>query len=116
MRPEQKLPKQQKKYLSLGSNKEELLEFLLQDWDTNERHIRQVGEKEVFITVKAGAYKIYNCNNSLMCQPVHQLLQNQEEADTKVFLAAKFAQEIGCRDAVIFTVDSDVAILACYFA
>ena len=51
-----------------------------------------------------------------MCQPVHQLLQNQEEADTKVFLAAKFAPETGCRDAVIFTVDSDVAILACYFA
>ena len=40
---------------------------------------------------------------------------NQEEAYTKVFLAAKFAQEIGCRDAVIVTVDCDVAILACYF-
>ena len=26
------------------------------------------------------------------------------------------AQEIGCRDAAIFTVDSDIAILACYFA
>ena len=59
---EQKLLKQQKKYLSPGSSKEELLEFLLQDWSSNERHIRQIGEKEVFITVKAGAYKIYNCN------------------------------------------------------
>ena len=116
MRLEQKLPKQQKKYLSLGSNKEELLEFLSQDWSSNERHIRQTGEKEAFISVKAGAYKIYNCNNSLMCQPVHQISSNHEEADTKVFLAAKFALEIGCRDAVIFTIDSDVAILACYFA
>ena len=35
--------------------------------------------------VKAGTYKIYNCNNSLMWQPVHQLSQNQEEAETKVF-------------------------------
>ena len=42
---EQKLPKQQKKYLSPGSSKEELLEFLLQDWSSNERHIRQIGEK-----------------------------------------------------------------------
>ena len=115
MRPEQKLPKQQKKYLSLGSRKEELLEFLLQDWSTNERHIRQIGEKEVFIMIKAGTYKIYNCNNNLMCQPVHQLSLNQEEADTKVFLAARFAQEIGCRDAVIFTIDSDFSILACFF-
>ena len=51
-----------------------------------------------------------------MCQPVHQLSSNQEETDIKVFLAAKFAQEIGCRNADIFTVDSDVVILACYFA
>ena len=49
-----------------------------------------------------------------MCQPVHQLSSNQEEADTKVFLATKFAQEIGCMDAVIFAVGNDVAILACY--
>ena len=115
-RPEQKLLKQQNKYLSLDSKKEELLEFLLQDRSSNERHIRQIGEKEVFITVKTGAYKIYNCNNSLMSQPVHQLSSNHEETDTKVFLAAKFAQEIKCRDAVIFAVDSDVAISACYFA
>ena len=59
MRSEQKLSKQQKKKLSLDSNKEELLEILLEDWSSNERHIRQIGEKEVFITVKVGAYKIY---------------------------------------------------------
>ena len=51
-----------------------------------------------------------------MSQPAHQLSSNHEETDTKVFLAAKFAQEIKCRDAVIFAVDSDVAISACYFA
>ena len=101
MRPEQKLPKQQKKYLPLGSNKEELLEFLLHDWSSNECHIRQIREKEEFIAVKAGAYEIYNCKNSLMCQPVHQLSSNQELADTKVFTAGKFAQEIACKDAIL---------------
>ena len=68
----------------------------------------------MFITVKASAYKIYNCNNSLMCQPARQLSSNQGEADTIVIFAAKFAQEIVCGDAVIFTVDSDIANLACY--
>lgn len=34
-RPDQKLPKQMKKYLSLGSNKEELVDFLLEDWKSN---------------------------------------------------------------------------------
>ena len=86
------------------------------DWSSNEGHIRQIGEKELLIMVKAGTYKIYNSNNSLMCPPVHQHSSDHKEADNKVFSAAKFAQKIGCRDAVIFTVDSDVAILACYFA
>ena len=45
-----------------------------------------------------------------------ELSSNQEEADTKVFLAAKFAQDLGCRDVGIFTVDSDVAILVCYYS
>ena len=50
------------------------------------------------------------------CQPVDQLSSNQEEADTKMFLASKVAQEAGCSDTVIYTVDSDVAILALYYA
>ena len=52
----------------------------------------------------------------IMHHPFHELSSNQEEADTKVFLAAKQTQEIGCSEAGIFTVDSDVAILACYYA
>ena len=52
----------------------------------------------------------------MMWQPVHQVSSNQEETYTKVFSTEKIAQEIGCRDAVIFTIDNDVAILACYFA
>ena len=51
-----------------------------------------------------------------MCQPFDELSSNQEEADTKVFLAAKLAQDIGCSNIGIFTVDSDVAILACFYA
>ena len=49
-------------------------------------------------------------------QPVIELSSNQEEADTKVFLAVKLAQEIGYTDVVIYTVDSDVAILAMYYS
>ena len=39
IRCNQKLPKQMKKYLSVGENKEELVEFLLQDWSSNHIHI-----------------------------------------------------------------------------
>ena len=50
------------------------------------------------------------------CQPVDQLSSNQEETDTKVFLASKVAQEARCSDTVIYTVDSDAAILVLYYA
>ena len=41
-----------------------------------------------------------------------QLSSNQEEADTKVFLATQFSENVGCSDITIFTVDSDIATLA----
>lgn len=62
--------------------------------------------------MEAGDYKIYVHRGDLMCQ----LSQKQEEVNTKNFSAIEFAQEIECRDAVIFTVDSHVANLACFFA
>ena len=42
IRCDQKLPKQMKKYLSVGENKEELVEFLLQDWSSNHTHISKI--------------------------------------------------------------------------
>ena len=46
---------------------------------------------------------------------VGELESKQEEADTKVFLCSKFANEIGFGSVRIITVDSDVAILALYY-
>ena len=41
-RLEQKLPKQMKKYLSIDANKEELIDFLLNDWKTNKNYTRML--------------------------------------------------------------------------
>ena len=46
----------------------------------------------------------------------YKLSSHQEETDTKLFLAAKHACSRGCTSVTIHTIDSDVAILACYFA
>ena len=48
-------------------------------------------------------------------QSVIELSSNQEKPNSKFFLVVKLAQESGCTDAVIYTVDSDVAILAMYY-
>ena len=57
--------------------------------------------------VRAESCKIYKYSNSLMCQSVCQLSSKGEETDI---------QEIGCKVIFIYTIDSDVSILACYFA
>ena len=45
-----------------------------------------------------------------------ELCSNQQEADTKIFLGAKFVSTRGCNNVSIHTVNSDVAILALYYA
>ena len=63
--------------------------------------------------MKDKGFKITCTDETIECNGEPELSSNQEEADTKVFLAAKFAQYLGCRDVGI---DSDVAILACYYS
>ena len=66
--------------------------------------------------MKDNRFKITCTDETTECNREPELSSKQEEADTKVFLAAKFAQDLGCRDVGIFTVDSDFAILARYYS
>ena len=66
--------------------------------------------------MKDKGFKITCTNETIECNREPELSSKQEEADTKVLLAAKFAQDLGCKDVRILTVDSDVAILACYYS
>ena len=50
-----------------------------------------------------------------MCLREPSVESNQEEADTKVFLCASFAAELGYQKVRIVTVDSDIGILALYY-
>ena len=114
-RPEQSAPKQFRKYLSVGVNKTELLKFLLKDW-CHQRHASTIGNKIIFFTLKDEGYQICNVDDDICCLRVPQLASKQEEADTKMFLAASYASSRGSNSVTIQTVDSDVAILGCYFA
>ena len=66
--------------------------------------------------MKSEGFMIRCTDERMVCERQPEISSNQEEADTKVFLAAKFAQDLGCSDIGIFTVDSDVAVLACYYS
>ena len=115
-RCDQPAPKQFKKYLAVGANKTELLEFLVKDW-THPRHVELIRGKCIYFTLKSEAYKIHLNDNQIQSISIPELCSSQEEADTKIFLAANYSNIHFPRQTVtIHTVDSDVAILACYYA
>ena len=115
-RRNQKRPKQFDKFLRLPQNKIDLINFLIKDWSTNEIHSEQLEGRELYVSVEDRAYKISSNQNQLKIVEEIHLCSQQEEADTKMFLAAKFAFELGFSSVVIKSIDTDVAILALYFA
>ena len=107
-----------KKFLSNGKNKTDLVCFLMKDWSQEDHHKALLLNKELFITVEDQAFDIRLQEDELKCVPVNELCSSQEEADTKMFLAANYAALTSQRKALalIITVVSNVAILACYYA
>ena len=113
-RPNQRAPKQFK-LLSVGANKIELPEFLLRDW-THQHHKTVIRTKTIYSTLKDEGFKIRVQDERIECSRTPQLPSKQEEADTKMFLVANYACNRGVESVTIHTVNSHVAILACYCA
>ena len=88
----------------------------MKDWSQEDHHKALLLKKELFITIEDQAFVISVQEDELKCVPVSELCSPQEESDTKMFLAANYAGLTGQRKVLIATVDSNVAILACYYA
>ena len=90
---EQKIPKQWKKFLSSGENKESLLEFFIKHW-TSYRSL-QFGSVSVLCTTSKNKCYIYhpsqNEDDPVRTDLFPVLDSNHEEADTRLLLHAKHA-------------------------
>ena len=82
---------------------------MLRDW-TPQRHKTVTRTKTIYFTLKDEGFKISVQDERIECPRTPQL------SDTKMFLAANFASNSGVESVTIHTVDSDMAILACYYA
>ena len=114
-RRNQAKPKQFQKFLRLPENKIDLVKFLINDWSSNIRHSDVLEGKEVYITIQDQTFGISCSNNSISKVPVRALSSQQEEADTKIFLCAQFAFQLGFERVNVATIDTDVVVLAVYF-
>ena len=106
---QQKVPKQWKKFLSVGSNKERLVEFLVQHWRNVPCSALQ--STHLFATNKEKCYHYYSNGDSVTVEEVPELECDHEEADTRMFLHAQHAA--ASSDVVVIkSPDTDVFIIA----
>ena len=106
---EQKRLKQWKKYLRNDQNKFELVKFLLEDWSHPTRDAHLFPPTTIlFLNCGSQLFRLSLEDGLIEC--VSELVCDQEEADTKVFLCTKHAEVLGVLASCISTVDSDIAI------
>lgn len=110
--PNQKVPKQYNKFLSVGKNKEALIEFIFQHM----RNITNLHEilKDVLVMITHGnlCHKITkNAQGEVEIEGCQELSCDHEEADTRLLLHSKHAAAADFENVVIRSPDTDVFIL-----
>eukprot|EP00117_Sycon_ciliatum_P011697 scpid10404/ scgid5699/ len=114
--PAQRLPRQFVKFLAVGANKEELLEFLFKQWQTVDLMKKIPSHRELVITSGSSCMKIMSGAATTVALPVTDLACDHEEADTRLLLHAHHAALAGSRTITIKSPDTDVAVLAVAFS
>ena len=112
----QQKPKCRNKYLQHSDNKIELLKCLIDYWSQDESSRELLSNRELYLTYEAKSLCIRTIEMQVQKIVGPELQSEQEEANTKMYLCAQFASTLGFQSVKIITVDSDVAILALYFA
>ena len=105
----QKVPRQWKKFLSSGENKEQLMKFIYQSWTKADPHLFK--DVEVFLSHEEMCHKFFQSNDILISREVEELCCDHEEADTRMLVHASHASQ--CYENIIIkSPDSDVLVIA----
>ena len=105
----QNVPKQWKKFMSLGRNKEELINFLYMSWCECDPQV--LGDITLYVTHKNLCHKIKSIDNLVIVTEVHELASDHEEADTRLILHASHALQ-NYQNITIRSPDTDVFVFA----
>ena len=106
---QQKVPKQWKKFLSAGENKEEIQKYLFNTWKDKSPYILR--GIEVFVTHQNECHKLSASEEKIVCTEVERLMCDHEEADTRLILHASNAAQTHS-NVIIRSPDTDVFFVA----
>jgi hypothetical protein len=106
---QQKTPRQWKKFMCSGENKEELMKFIFITWSkADPRLLKGI---TVFIAHEDTCHKLFEVNGEMISHEIEELRCDHEEADTRMITHAGHA----CQDystIVIRSPDTDVFFIA----
>ncbi|KAK7092092.1 hypothetical protein V1264_009693 [Littorina saxatilis] len=68
------------------------------------------------LIVEGRAHKLTSSNGKVEAHEIHTIYSNQEETDTRVVLYLHHAAEIGYKNAVVRTPDTDIFVILLYHA
>ena len=106
---QQKVPKQWKKFLSMGSNKEGLVDFLVKQW--RKVPCSALQSKELFVSKEEKCYHYQSNGDAVAFNEIPELECDHEEADTKMFVHAQHAAT-STDNIVLKSPDTDVFVIA----
>ena len=107
--PQQKIPKQFKKFLANGRNKEALVNFIYYQWISYGHASFQ--NITIYFSHNKVCHSITPESESIIIKEIPELMNDHEEADTKLFLHAYYASK-STTAVLIKSVDTDVFILS----
>ena len=102
--------KQCRSLLSEAQNKTMLIEFITEEWKSNESK-SMIGQNTLFVTCGQKCWRIGQMGASL----VKDLKSSQEEADTRILLHAKHASDQGYTSVIVASEDTNVFVLLIAF-
>ena len=106
---QQKVPRQWKKFMSSGTNKEELMKFIFNIWRKADPQLLK--GVEVFLAHEEKCHRLVEANGRMMCSQVEELHSDHEEADTRMIAHAVHASG-SYPNVIIKSPDTDVLLIA----
>ena len=106
---QQKVPRQWKKFMSSGDNKEELMKFIFSTWRKADPQLLK--GVEVFLAHEEICHRFFDSNGEMMCSEIGELYCDHEEADTRMIVHTMHAS-LAYRTIIIKSPDTDVLLIA----
>jgi hypothetical protein len=106
---QQRVPRQWKKFMSSGENKEELMKFLFDAWKKADPQLLK--GVEVYLAHEESCHRFAQSDDVMVCNDTEELRCDHEEADTRMIAHARHASQF-YSSIMIKSPDTDVFLIA----